>query len=215
MSNFGWRSLVPSATRPDVISPGVRVQLVLVYRSLRSAADNLVSALEGGAGPGWAADVVDNAAALVTAFDLRRPDIAFVGLDVEDPVGTISLLRRIDATVPVLAVGGRDQLRQGAEAISVGARGFIRDDSLDARFPEQGGRPIHAQTGERVAFTLTEREMQVLVGMSNGQSNAEIGRELFLSEGTIKTHARRMFRKVGAKDRAEAVANGFRKGLLR
>ena len=53
---------------------------------------------------------------------------------------------------------------------------------------------------------LTEREMQVLRGMSQGQSNGEIGRELFLSEDTVKTHARRLFRKLGARDRAQAVA---------
>jgi DNA-binding NarL/FixJ family response regulator len=61
---------------------------------------------------------------------------------------------------------------------------------------------------------LTEREMQVLRGMSQGQSNGEIGRELFLSEDTVKTHARRLFRKLGARDRAQAVALGFRRGFV-
>ncbi len=56
------------------------------------------------------------------------------------------------------------------------------------------------------AVSLSVREMQVLTGMSQGKSNAQIGRELYLSEDTIKTHARRLFRKLGAKDRAEAVA---------
>ncbi len=50
--------------------------------------------------------------------------------------------------------------------------------------------------------------------MSRGKSNAQIGRELYLSEDTVKTHARRMFRKMGASDRAQAVALGFRWGLL-
>lgn len=62
--------------------------------------------------------------------------------------------------------------------------------------------------------TLTERELQVLRGMAEGKSNAEIGRELFVSEDTVKTHARRMFRKLGARDRAHAVASGFRSGLV-
>ena len=62
--------------------------------------------------------------------------------------------------------------------------------------------------------TLSMREMQVLTGMSQGKSNAQIGRELYLSEDTIKTHARRLFRKLGAKDRAEAVAHGFRRGMM-
>jgi DNA-binding NarL/FixJ family response regulator len=64
------------------------------------------------------------------------------------------------------------------------------------------------------AVSLSMREMQVLTGMSQGKSNAQIGRELYLSEDTIKTHARRLFRKLGAKDRAEAVATGFRRGIM-
>ena len=61
---------------------------------------------------------------------------------------------------------------------------------------------------------LTEREMQVLYGMAEGKSNAEIGRALFVSEDTVKTHARRLFRKLGARDRAHAVASAFRAGLV-
>ena len=48
-----------------------------------------------------------------------------------------------------------------------------------------------------------------------GKSNGAIGRELYLSADTIKTHAQRLFRKIGANDRAQAVALGFRWGLLR
>jgi DNA-binding NarL/FixJ family response regulator len=61
---------------------------------------------------------------------------------------------------------------------------------------------------------LTERELQVLRGMADGKSNAEIGRELYVSEDTVKTHARRLFRKLGARDRAHAVASAFRAGLV-
>ncbi|SNY28912.1 regulatory protein, luxR family [Paractinoplanes atraurantiacus] len=62
---------------------------------------------------------------------------------------------------------------------------------------------------------LTNREWQVLKGIADGLSNADIGRMLYVSEDTIKTHARRLFRKLDARDRAHAVAIGFRRGLLR
>lgn len=62
---------------------------------------------------------------------------------------------------------------------------------------------------------MTERELQVLRGMSEGKSNGQIGRELYLAEVTVKTHARRMFRKLRVKDRAEAVAQSFRCGSPR
>jgi DNA-binding NarL/FixJ family response regulator len=87
----------------------------------------------------------------------------------------------------------------------------------------RGGPPASLVPQQRMDFpraagartpTLTERELQVLRGMSDGKSNAEIGRELFVSEDTVKTHARRLFRKLGARDRAHAVASGFRLGLV-
>jgi DNA-binding NarL/FixJ family response regulator len=88
--------------------------------------------------------------------------------------------------------------------------------------PWAGASPLAAAAPTTVRATVSElpqvalsmREMQVLTGMSQGKSNAQIGRELYLSEDTIKTHARRLFRKLGAKDRAEAVATGFRRGMM-
>jgi DNA-binding NarL/FixJ family response regulator len=81
-----------------------------------------------------------------------------------------------------------------------------RDNLQAARFGRE--EPATRRTA------LTERELQVLRGMADGKSNAEIGRELFVSEDTVKTHARRLFRKLGARDRAHAVAAGFRSGLV-
>jgi DNA-binding NarL/FixJ family response regulator len=68
--------------------------------------------------------------------------------------------------------------------------------------------------GDTRGISLTERELQVLRGMAEGRSNAEIGRELYVSEDTVKTHARRLFRKLCARDRAHAVAAAFRAGLV-
>jgi DNA-binding NarL/FixJ family response regulator len=86
-----------------------------------------------------------------------------------------------------------------------------RADSAGASGNLRGGR---GSNGAPRQVALTEREMQVLLGMAEGKSNAEIGRELFVSEDTVKTHARRLFRKLGARDRAHAVAAGFRAGLV-
>jgi DNA-binding NarL/FixJ family response regulator len=82
--------------------------------------------------------------------------------------------------------------------------------------PLAGAAPttVRSTVPEVAHVALSMREMQVLTGMSQGKSNAQIGRELYLSEDTIKTHARRLFRKLGAKDRAEAVATGFRRGMM-
>jgi DNA-binding NarL/FixJ family response regulator len=67
-----------------------------------------------------------------------------------------------------------------------------------------------------VAFgdELSDREMQILHGMADGLSNAQIGQRLLISEDTVKTHARRLFRKLGARDRAHAVRLGLDGGAL-
>ena len=61
---------------------------------------------------------------------------------------------------------------------------------------------------------LTQRELSVLRSMSHGLTNRQISRELWLSEDTVKTHARHLFMKLGARDRAHAVAIGIRSGLI-
>jgi DNA-binding CsgD family transcriptional regulator len=61
---------------------------------------------------------------------------------------------------------------------------------------------------------LSTREMEVLAGMAAGRSNGAIGSTLFLSEDTIKTYARKLFRKLGAHDRAHAVRIAFDLGYL-
>jgi DNA-binding NarL/FixJ family response regulator len=134
-----------------------------------------------------------------------------------------------------VAFGARGYLRWDASPIEMGlglSRVGLRADG--GRIPQQvgppngvpawsGAAPLSSSAPTTVRSTVREatppvslsmREMQVLTGMSQGKSNAQIGRELYLSEDTIKTHARRLFRKLGAKDRAEAVATGFRRGIM-
>ena len=72
------------------------------------------------------------------------------------------------------------------------------------------GRPRAApELGE-----LTEREREVLIQLIRGQSNAEIARNLFVSESTVKTHVARVFTKLRLRDRAQAVIYGYETGLV-
>ncbi len=74
------------------------------------------------------------------------------------------------------------------------------------------------RSSERAVTTrisaLTAREQQVLEGIASGGTNATIGAALGLSEETIRTHARRLYSKLGVHDRAHAVSEGYRRGLL-
>ena len=115
---------------------------------------------------------------------------------------------RVDGRGPAPAVP-----TQPVPLASVGASSA---PSWNGASPLTGVAPttVRSTVREPAPVSLSMREMQVLTGMSQGKSNAQIGRELYLSEDTIKTHARRLFRKLGAKDRAEAVATGFRRGMM-
>ncbi|TNC19086.1 helix-turn-helix domain-containing protein [Amycolatopsis alkalitolerans] len=63
-------------------------------------------------------------------------------------------------------------------------------------------------------LSLTDREVQVLNGLTVGKTSLEIGADLGLSEDTVKTHLRRLYGKLGAHDRAHAVALAYRRGVL-
>lgn len=63
--------------------------------------------------------------------------------------------------------------------------------------------------------SLTDQELRVLARMALGMTNAQIGRELFLAENTVKTVAKRLFRRLGAHDRANAVWLATVRGILR
>jgi len=144
------------------------------------------------------------------APDVGRPELSAVAAHIlASPVLAASNGRApgVDVPSPVVAHESDANGRPGA----VRALSPVAVD--DARAPQELPAPV--PTGVATGAALTKREIEVLVGMSNGRSNAQIGAELFLSEDTVKTHARRLFRKLGAKDRAQAVAIGLRRGLIR
>lgn len=67
---------------------------------------------------------------------------------------------------------------------------------------------------KREQLTITPREMEVLELIANGMSNREIAAKLFVSENTIKTHSSRVFDKLGARRRTQAVQLAKEYGLL-
>jgi DNA-binding NarL/FixJ family response regulator len=162
-------------------------------------------------------------------WPVERPSLVL--MDVRMPgIGGVEATRRLLSRHPeaiVVMVTTAEDAEGVARAVAGGARGYlVKDASREevaaivvhvlgdglARRSVPAPRAVETSTP---APLLTEREMQVLTGMSRGLSNAEIGKELFLSEDTVKTHARRLFRKLGAADRAQAVAVGFRWGFIR
>jgi DNA-binding NarL/FixJ family response regulator len=74
--------------------------------------------------------------------------------------------------------------------------------------------PLPALFEELEQQEPTAREIEVLQLITEGLANHEIGKALFISEETVKSHLRHLFAKLQARSRAHAVAVGFRRGLL-
>lgn len=76
------------------------------------------------------------------------------------------------------------------------------------------GEPFVADEKKRADLDITRRELEVLELIAQGMSNREIAAKLFVSENTIKTHSSRVFDKLGARRRTQAVQLGKEFGLL-
>jgi DNA-binding NarL/FixJ family response regulator len=73
---------------------------------------------------------------------------------------------------------------------------------------------VHHQAPPRAVETLTARELDVFRLITKGYSNAEIGRELYISDTTVKTHVTRLLQKLGLRDRAQAIVLAYQTGLF-
>lgn len=74
--------------------------------------------------------------------------------------------------------------------------------------PVPTNKPFLPDDGKREALGITPREMEILGLIAQGMSNREIAEKLFVSENTVKTHSSRVFDKLGAKRRTQAVQLG-------
>jgi two-component system, NarL family, nitrate/nitrite response regulator NarL len=168
------------------------------------------------------------------AFDLFLIDFHMPGVSVD---AIAQLIDRFPQT-PVAVISGTAQRAEIRAAIQAGARGFIpktatgdhlahalelllsggtsmptdillgdHDDDLRADGRVNG----YAMAGWLPL--LTQREQEVLKGVARGLSNKEIGRELNLAEVTVKLHLRGVFRKMGARSRADAAVMATKAGF--
>jgi DNA-binding NarL/FixJ family response regulator len=178
------------------------------------------------------AAVVESLAPDVVLMDVRMP--------VVDGVAATRELRDRDGSPPVLALTTFDDDEVLAGVLRAGASGFIlkgvpaEDLQRAVRAVADGGAWLDpAVTGRVLAIyrsaavapssaaggtlgldALTGREREVLILIGQGKTNAEIAAELFVGEGTVKTHINHVFMKLRLRDRAAAVVFAFDHDLV-
>jgi DNA-binding NarL/FixJ family response regulator len=153
----------------------------------------------------------------VTLLDLRLPDMS--GIDVliairsEYPEARIVMLTTFEGDVEV------------QRALQAGARGYLLKNMppvelLDViRQVHEGKKRIPPEIASQLLEHmsdegLTEREVEVLREVADGNRNREIAERLFISEETVKVHIKHIMEKLGANDRTQAVAIGVRRGII-
>ena len=153
----------------------------------------------------------------ITLLDLRMPEL--------DGVGAIKEIRELDENARIVVLTTFDGDEDIYRAIKAGAKGYLLKDSAREALMEcirqvHGGETcippmLAAKLADRVSGeTLSAREIEVLQRIAAGKSNKEIGAELFISEGTVKTHVKSIFSKLDVVSRTEAVATATRRGLI-
>ncbi|MGI5239598.1 response regulator [Dactylosporangium sp. CA-139066] len=171
----------------------------------------------------------DGAAAVERAVELR-PDVVLMDLrmPVVDGAEAIRRLRQQAPQVRVLVLTTFDTDHDVLPAIEAGATGYLLKDApvedlLRAVRSAARGESVLAPTvagrlmsrvRRPVSGTLSQRELQVLKLIADGASNREAAAGLLISEASIKTHLLHIYDKLGVRDRAGAVAEAFRRGLV-
>jgi DNA-binding NarL/FixJ family response regulator len=153
----------------------------------------------------------------VTLMDVRMPDMN--GID------AISAIRAEFPTACIVVMTTHAGDVQALHALKAGVAGFLlknmeREDLLDTiRSVHAGKRRIPPEIATQIAEhaaddELTQREMQVLRRAAAGDSNKQIGSQLSISEGTVKSHMKGILRKLCARDRTQAVIIAVRRGIF-
>ena len=156
----------------------------------------------------------------IEAAERDRPDVALVGAVVGLDSGT-EVTRQLREASPsthvlLMATGSRVSARSARAA---GAYGYVpkhwpAQDIANAARMVGLGMTVFAPETEDEAAMLSDRERQVLEMIAAGATNREIAARLFLSPHTVKDHTSALYRKVGARNRAQAILRAQRLGIL-
>ena len=170
----------------------------------------------------------------IEAVEKLKPEVVF--MDVRMPgMDGIEATRRIRAASPdtkVILITIDESRSAISAALQAGVSGYLLKDATPdalveaARNAVEGHATIHPHLTKTLieevrqgepeveVSALSKRERQILQMVANGKTTKEVARDLGISPHTVKTHLERIFEKLGANDRAQAVAIALRQGLV-
>jgi DNA-binding NarL/FixJ family response regulator len=177
--------------------------------------------------------IVDVAATVSEAlekFDRLKPDVVVTDLQLQDGTGLdiVRAIRKQSDTTGLVVLtmhSGDDQI---FAAMQAGASGFVGKDAPSSEVVKAArhakvsprsfvcaglvGAMMRRQSSE--STKLTDREHEVLLLLADGLGATAIGEKLYMSESTAKSHIARIYQKLGAANRAQALVTAMRIGLL-
>jgi NarL family two-component system response regulator LiaR len=193
-----------------------RLMLAAVRRALADAADfEIVGEVSVGS---RVLPAVRESKPDVVLLDMRMPEL--------DGLTCLGRLRKHDPTIAVVILSSYSDEAQIEAAREAGALGYIVktiepvDLAAVLRSALAGhpfavwGQEVRSSVTSTGAVALSERETAVLAALARGLSNKEIGRELWISEQTVKFHLRNLYRKLGVSSRTEAARYAYDAGVV-
>lgn len=167
------------------------------------------------------------------AIARERPDVALVDYQMPDLDGlaVVHAVVRDQLPTKVLLLSAVTDSAVVFRALEEGAKGYLSKDARRAEIVDAVLRVAKGQTvvppelaagladqirlrSQPAGPVLSERESQVLRGFAAGLSIPQLAIQLFIGASTVKTHTQRLYEKLGVSDRAAAVAEAMRRGLL-
>jgi DNA-binding NarL/FixJ family response regulator len=150
--------------------------------------------------------LADALAALATAVT-RHPRMKVIAMSSGAEAATIETALAGGATAFVMKNAHPDDLASAVRQVFDQSVYYARDRARDTRAPRPAStNPLQSPSGDVYAASgeLTRRELEILRHVANGRSNAELAKELWVTEQTVKFHLSNIYRKLGVRNRTQA-----------